>query len=241
MWDIKRKKDLDEYGAESARKPLCPAILQTNRAIYVEAARELYAKTAFAMEFSGIACVSDRETGHDMEKERATVWRHPPLRGMGHCNGKHLQVHASDRMSGHVEAHVFAKFESLNCFAHLDFDNEDSKPRLRVDKDHGFVVEDETQFGATLRQSDVIRNFVSLLSNSPYIDYLHMFVAIPLRPDLVSVPRSLTKEEDAQLYKRSEERKSAADRRAWELFLENNMLAPWRHCPTSDASNCVQS
>ena len=149
-----------------------------------------------------------------------------PLRGMGYRNGKHLQVNASDRTSGHVEAHVFAKIESLNCYANLDFDNKDLKPCLRVEKGHGFVAEDETQFGATLRQSDVIRNFVRLVSNSPFIDSLRMMIAIPLIPDVVSMQRTLTREEDARMLKENMERKYATDRRAWELFLDNDMLAP---------------
>ena len=72
-WDIKRKKYLSDYEEVSAREPMYPTILQTNRAIYAEAAPELYAKTIFALEFSDIVCVSDRETGHDMEKGRARV------------------------------------------------------------------------------------------------------------------------------------------------------------------------
>ena len=203
-----------------------PAILQTNRAIYAEAAPELYAKTIFAMEFSDIVCVSDRETGDDLEKGRARVWRHHPLRGMGYRNAENLQVHASDNMGINVEPHVFAKFESLNCYANLDFDDENLEPRLRVDKDHGFIVEDGISFGTTLRQSDVIRNFVSLLSHSPFIDHLYMMVAIPLTPDVVFRPRSLTKEEDALLEKENLERQSASESKAWELFLDNNMLAP---------------
>ena len=105
-------------------------------------------------------------------------------------------------MRGKVEPHVFAKFESLNCYANLDFYNEDLKHHLRVDKDHHFIVEDETQFGATLGQSDVMRNFVSLLSNSPFIDNLFMMVAIPLIPDVVFRPPSLTKEEDTTIYRK---------------------------------------
>ena len=162
-----------------------PAILQTNRAIYAEAAPELYTQTIYSIEFSDIVCVSDRETGHGMEKERARVWRHHPLRGMSYHNARNLQVHTSDIMRGHVEPHVFAKFESLNCYANLDFVNKNPKPRLRFDKDHRFIVEDETQFGATLRESDVIRNLVSLLSNSPFIDNLYMMVSVHLIPDYV--------------------------------------------------------
>ena len=102
-------------------------------------------------------------------------------------------------MRGSVEPHTFAKFESLMFYVNLDFDNEDLEPLLRNGKDHRFVVEGETQFGATIRQSDVIWNFVSLLSNSPFIDCLYILVAISLIPDFVFSPRPLTKEEDALL------------------------------------------
>ena len=77
-----------------------------------------------------------------------------------------------------VEPHTFAKFESLMFYVNFEFDNEDLESRLRVDKDHHFVVEDETQVSATVRQADVIRNFVSLLSNLPFIDCLYVLVAI---------------------------------------------------------------
>ena len=205
---------------------MSPCILQFCRQIVPytpEATPELYAKTVFAMEISDTVRVSDRETGHDMEKGRARVW---PLRGMGYRYARNLQVHASDKMRGNVEPHDSAKFESLNCYANLDFYNEDLKSHLRVHKDHRFIVEDKPQFGVTLRQSDVIRNFVSLLLNSAFIDNLFMMVAIPLIPDVVFRPPSLTKEEDAQLYEENLERKSAADSRGWELFLDNNLLAP---------------
>ena len=202
-----------------------PAILQTSRAIYAEAAAELYGKTIFAIDFSDIVCVSDRETSLDMEKGRARVRHHHYLRRTGYLNDKNLQVHASDKTRGYVDAHVFAKFESLNCYAKFDFDNEDLEPHLRVDKDHRFVIEDETRFGATLQQSDVIRNFVSLLSNSLFIDNLIMMVAIPVIPDIVFRWTS-TDEEDALLKKENLERNYAAHSRAWELFLDNNMLAP---------------
>ena len=136
-----------------------------------------------------MVCNSDRETGHDMKKGGAKVRRQHPLRGMGYHNAKCLQVHHSDRMRGCVEPHTFAKFESLMFYVNLEFDNEDLEPRLRVDKDHRFVVEDETQVGATLGQADVIRNLVSLLSNSPFIDCLYILVAISLIPDFVFSPR----------------------------------------------------
>ena len=203
-----------------------PAILQTNRAIYAEAAPELYTQTIFSIKSSDNVCVSDRETSHGMEKGRARVWRHHPLRGMGYRNARNLQAHTSDTMRGHVEPHVFAKFESLNCYANLDLVNKNPKSCLRFDKGHRFMVEDETKFGATLRQSDVIRNLVSLLSNWPFIDNLYMMVAVHLMLDYVSTRRYLTKEEDALLYKENSERKSATDDRAWELFLDNDMLAP---------------
>ena len=61
---------MNDYEEESAREPVYPAALQTNRAIYAEAAPELYAKTIFAMEFSDIVYDSDRETGHDMEGDQ---------------------------------------------------------------------------------------------------------------------------------------------------------------------------
>lgn len=222
-WDIKRIKHLDDYEEEWAGEPIYPAILQTNRTIYAEAAPELYGKTIFAIDFSDIVYISDRETSHDMEKGRARVWRpHYPC-GTGYLNDKIPQIHASDKVRGNVEPHIFAKFESLNCYINLDFDNEDLEPHLRVDKDHGFVDEDEAQFSAALRQSDVIRNFVSLLSNSPFINHLYMMVAIPVIPEYT---RSLTWEEDSLLKKQNLERKYAADSRAWELFLDNNMLAP---------------
>lgn len=64
---------MNDYEEESAREHMYPAILQTNCATYAEAAPELYAKTIFAIELSDIVCVSDRETGHGMEKGRARV------------------------------------------------------------------------------------------------------------------------------------------------------------------------
>ena len=130
-----------------------PAILQTNRTIYAKAAQQLYAKTYIEKGF-----------GHDVKQGRGKLRRQHPLRGMGYHNAECLHVHGSNRMRDSVEPHTFARFESLMFYVNLDLDKEDLKPRLRVNKDHRFAVEDITQFGATLRQSDAIRNFVSLLS-----------------------------------------------------------------------------
>ena len=65
-----------------------PAILQTSRAIYAEAAPQLYARTTINMEISDVVYLSERGTSHDTRKRRAEIWRHHPLRGMCYRDAK---------------------------------------------------------------------------------------------------------------------------------------------------------
>ena len=219
---------LKNYGCyeDSDNEPMYPAILQTSRAIYAEAAPQLYARTTIDMEICDVVDLSERETIHDTKKRRAEIWRHHPLRGMGYRDAKGLQVYASDEMSGDIEPHVFAKFERLHFHADFDFENAEIQPPVKIDKDHRFVAEHEIRFGANLRRSDVIWNFVSLLSNSPFINRLVVHVGFSLTPKFEFRPPPLTVEEDESEFQEYSKTRDVIEGRAWEIFLDNNMLAP---------------
>ena len=129
-------------------------------------------------------------------------------------------------MSSDIEPHVFAKFERLYFHADFDFENAEIQTPVRIDQNHCFVTEHENRFSANLRRSDVIRNFVCLLSNSPFINRLIVHVEFSLTPEFEFRPEPLTVEEDASDCQDYSKIRDAIDGRAWEVFLDNNMLAP---------------
>ena len=61
-WD-NRKMYLKDYGdyKDSDAEPMYPAILQTSRVIYAEAAPQLYARTTINMAISDVVYLSERE------------------------------------------------------------------------------------------------------------------------------------------------------------------------------------
>lgn len=92
---------------------------------------------------------------------------------------------------------------------------------LRNDRNGRSAVKDESQFRATVRRSNVIRSLVSLLSNSLSIDRREGELHFTVAPGYECGPETLTVGEEVDNLRTM----PAADARAVEVFLDNNMLA----------------
>ncbi len=203
-----------------------PAILRTNRAIYIEAAPLLYTRTTINLQTSDIVCLPEGLSVHDFIPGRPKVWRHNPLPGKVYRDTKGIQVYASEELNGDMEPHIFARFQRLSIDIWFDFDNGYVKPPLSIDRSGHFAGEDEVRFGATIRQSNVIRDLVSLLSNSPVINHLQLELWFDMAAGYESGPKPSTEEAEALQEEEDDRLMDATDDRAAEIFLDNNMLAP---------------
>ena len=144
-------------------------------------------------------------------------------------------------MSGDIEPYVFAKFERLYFHADFDFENAEIQPPVRIDDNHRFVAEHENRFGANLRRSGVIRNFVSLLSSSPFINRLVVHVEFSLTPEFEFRLEPLTVEENASECQEYIKSGTPLIVEHGKSFLITTCSHHWEHCTTSNPSNWAQS
>ena len=216
------KSEWDSTG----QRRMYPAILRTNRAIYFEAAPLLYTRTTINLETSDIVCLPDGLGVHDFIPGRPKVWRHNPLPGKVYRDTKGIQVYASEELDGDMEPHIFARFQRLTIDIWFDFEHGYVEPPLSIDRSGLFADGDEVRFGATIRQSNVIRDLVSLLSNSPVINHLDVHLWFEMAAGYESGPEPLTEEAEALQDEEDFRLIDATDDRAAEIFLDNNMLAP---------------
>lgn len=210
------------------QRRIYPEIPRTNRAIYFEAAPLLYTEMTIAMQTCDVLCFSESPNAQDIVPGQGIprLWRHNPLHGTGQPNARGIQVYASDEMNGDMEPHIFARFQRLFFDAWINFDDYDVEPPLRIDRSGRFDKEDEIRLGATMRQWNMIRNLVSLLSNSPSINRLDVLLSSDMPLGYESGPEPLTKEEEALQDKKEDALMEAIEYRAIEIFLDNNMLTP---------------
>ena len=210
------------------QRRMYPAILRTNRAIYFEAAPLLYTDMTIGTQTCDVLCFSESPNVHGIIPGQGIprLWRHNPLHGTGQPNARGVQVYASDEMNGDMEPHIFARFQRLFFDAWINFDDYNVEPPLTIDRSGRFAEDDEIRLGATMRQSNMIRTLVSLLSNSPSIDHLYVLLSSDLPPGYDWGPEPSTEEEEALQDKEDSALMEAIDYRAIEIFIDSNMLAP---------------
>ena len=188
------REDKWEWNTQ-ARGRVYPTILRTSRAIDFEAAPLLYTKTISGMETCDVVCFSDTSSVHGIIHGGSNVWRHnfyaewalvmqEVYRSMPPADDWPYGVPRLCQISEALVRSMVRRWRSSP---------------LRIDSNCHFAVEDDVQFGATMRQSNVIRNLVSLLSNSPIISCLEVELYFTLTPGFETGLEALTG--DAKLLK----------------------------------------
>lgn len=241
---------VDEIKMQDGHKSVCehdsdedtnvkrfPAILRVNRQIYTEVSSLLHTELCLTLQPGDVLCMS---TGKDIVKASEKVWRHNPLHGIGTTDSNGQTIYTKPELNGVMEPHVFARFERI-CF---DFDvswevetleaeagrtaaGDQTAPSLFVNDDLTVRPEDEAKLLAFYKRSTIVHQLVKILSNSPRIFCLQIFIAIEVlaRYDMSSDMSSDSDfDEDDSEITVTDEKMDVANGRATELFLDSGIL-----------------
>ncbi len=146
-----------------------PAILSTNRLIYLEAAPMLYSDLTIILRPDDIPCFSRRVIPNDPANLSYDVWRHDPRTSYLAANS--LQVYSSPDQGGNMEPHTFAKFQNVE----LLFTNFcGTEVSLEMDRNLQALPNGVATLSAYYLKLRYFKDFFELLSRSPFIKRLNI-------------------------------------------------------------------
>jgi len=211
---------------EESRKH--PAILRVNHQIYFEASSVLYSEGTLVIEPGDIFCLTNTRKPLKFGDRNENPWRHNPLKGVGKLNEKGQTIYNTPAMGGLMEPHVFARFQKITFDANFDFL---STQHIEMwINDETFVVnpEDAANFRKILRSSTIIKDFVKIISNSPKINSLKIFLEVELMVSsslmMEEVPSDDEEADDAE--ERVDKLMDIGNERATEIFMDSNICEP---------------
>ena len=200
-----------------------PAILRVNRQIFAEASSVFYTEATLILDPGDIFCCAkkpeDLKFGAPNDN---SPWRHNPVHGVGKTNANGVVTYATPEMGGLLDPHVFARFRNIlfdACFDYLQMHYVD----FWID-DETFVVnpEDAANFRKLVRTSPIIKDFVKILSNSPFISTLSIQLGVEVMAGSNFMEQEMTDYSDTD-EERAELIMEKSNERATEMFLDSNI------------------
>ena len=200
------------------------SILRTSREIYSEAASVLYSELNIVVHPGYILSLENSLPDlYGIELPIQDVWRHNPLLGIGYRKRNRNQFYYTPILGGLMEPHVFARFRKVHLQVKSYF--EDQLPFLYINDDFTFSWKEEKRIKGVLLDTTLMKTFVKILSNSPFLNelsvHLEMGVGIAHGSGDTTEPPFNTKELQQQSHLIA-----AAQARAAELFIDSGMLDP---------------
>ncbi|KAE9367134.1 hypothetical protein N431DRAFT_472147 [Stipitochalara longipes BDJ] len=215
-WMLNRKYCKELYDRDLNDK-LYLDILCTNRQIFSEASYLLYSETALQLHPEDLVCL--RPGAEDIVLPKECIWRHNPLDGIGELGTEATRVYETPEMDGFMEPHVFSRFKYIVLDLYLHFlPREGSKfRRLRIDAQLNLLSDDRVRFREYLLQSNIINDFKEIISHSPVVTILEIYLEIAAAPEF----NIHFLDDKGNL---SEAYYIAADTRAVEVFIESGVM-----------------
>jgi hypothetical protein len=206
---------------ENARKH--PTILRANRQIFAEASAVFYTEATLILDPGDIFCCAKKP--EDLKfgaPNDDSPWRHNPVYGVGKTNANGVVTYATPEMRGLLDPHVFARFRNIlfdACFDYLQMHYVD----FWID-DETFVVnpEDAANFRKLVRTSPIMKDFVKILSNSPFISTLSIQLGVEVMAASNFMEQEMDDESDTDEGK-GELIMEKSNERATEMFLDSNI------------------
>jgi hypothetical protein len=210
-------------GRENARKH--PAILRANRQIFAEASSVFYTEATLILDSGDIFCCAKKpgklEFGVPNDE---SPWRHNPVYGVGKTNTNGVVTYATPKMGGLLDPHVFARFRNILFEASFDYLHMQSVD-FWID-DETFVVnpEDAADFRRLMRKSPIMKDFVKILSNSPFISRLCVRLGMEIMPRSNFMDEEMDTDGDTDnMEDKAELIMEKANERATEMFLDSKI------------------
>lgn len=215
------------------------AILRTNRQIYSEASSLFYSEAILTLEPADIFCLAKDPRRLRFGTSEEMAWKHNPLEGIGKKDKNGVVVYKTRPLSGDIEPHIFAKFQKISFDAY--FDDDQTQPlEMWIDDDtHVIREEDAMAFKKIFSGSDLIKDLVKILSNSPRITSLEITVEVEVLANSNLIMADLMEEsddEDTEAEDKTEKIMDVANEKATELFLESGIMDPLK--TLSNVSYC---
>ena len=194
--------------------------MQTSRGIHSEAASILYSELALILRPGDILCLQTPPINYGGKSPHNT-WRHNPLHGGGLSQEDCQKVYQTSKMDGIMEPHIFAQFRKI--IFHVDLHFNFHEAFLRIKEDLSIEPADEMRFIKFLQQSTLFKDFVKVLSISPVVDRLSVYLCVEVVAsfDILNHLNDPSDERENML-------EGAANERAVEILLDCGTLSPLR-------------
>ena len=229
--------DMFDNDDEPTKRDL--AILRTNRQIYSEASYVFYSEAILTLEPGDIFCLARNPRRLEFGVSEEMAWKHNPLKGIGKKNKKGVVVYNTRPLSGDIEPHIFAKFQKISFDAYFDDDHTQPLEMWIDDDTHVVREEDASTFRRIFSGSNLIKDFVKILSNAPRITRLEIALEVEVLANSNLIMADLMEEwddEDRGAQDKTEKIMDIANEKATELFLESGIMEPLK--TLSNVSYC---
>jgi hypothetical protein len=205
---------------EDAKKH--PTILRVNQQIFAEASSVFYTEATLILEPGDIFCCAKKPGDLKIGTPNESPWRHNPVHGVGKTNANGVVTYNTPEMGGLLDPHVFSRFRNILFDASFDY-LQMQYVEFWID-DETFVVkpEDAANFGKLVRASPIMKDFVKILSNSPFISTL----SINLGVEVMAASNFMEQEMDDDSETdddRAELIMEKSNERATEMFLDSKI------------------
>jgi hypothetical protein len=207
-----------------------PAILRTNKQIYYEASSLLYSEAVLVIEPGDIFCLRKKPIDLPFGTRNPCPWRHNPLKGVGKLAADGIVKYDTPEMDGHMEPHVFARFQKIYFSAVFDIEHTQHVEMWIDDDTHVIPQEAILAYQRVLNSSHLMKDFVKLLSRSPRITRLEICLEVEVMATsellLEDTPFDIDDEEADARDEKADRLMDIANEKATELFLDSKICDP---------------
>lgn len=228
----------DEDGDEEDSKRHL-AIVRTNQQIHSEAMSMFYREAVLALEPGDIFSLSKKPKSLTFGFPNEMAWKHNPLDGISKMDKNGVVVYDTASLSGDIEPHIFAKFQRISFDAYFDDDHTQLMEMWIDDDTRIFRADDAAELKKTLQSSNLIKDLVKILSNSPRITSLEVSLEVEVMANSNLIMADLmyeTDDEDDEVGGKTEKIMDIANEKATELFLDSGIMDPLK--TLSNVSSC---
>jgi hypothetical protein len=122
-------------------------------------------------------------------KDDLSVWRHNSLDGVGSRDHNGSVVYETPAMDGLMDPHVFTRFKYIELELTLDFSwdangEPTQRPMMSIDSDLNILTTHLYLFANFFRPTRIVRDFATIISNSPALSRLWIKVEVDVAPSL---------------------------------------------------------
>lgn len=171
-----------------------------------------------------IVCL--RPNSDDITLPSKGIWKHNPLDGLGTIGPQNRRIYKTAEMGGVMEPHVFARFRCIKFKLSFDFfPGKNSRYRgLGIGPDLKIERKECIRFQNFLRRTNILRDFVKVLSKSILIKWFEIEIHLRALPGRAEDVKNADGSLDDKYF-------IAVDARAAEMLIESGILDPLRNLP----------